>query len=62
MCVCAISRSHSKQLANHNALGQLNTQNTFRISEGGASSKQEVIGVFETDWEMRCCNNVKHDK
>ncbi len=30
--------------------------------KGGASSKQELNRVFETDWEERCCTNVKYMK
>ncbi len=48
-----ISETRSKWFTNHNAQDQLTNQSTFRISEGG---------VFETDWEERCCNNVTYVK
>lgn len=55
------SRTGSQQF-NHKALGQLTNQSTFCISEGGVSLKQELTSTFETDWEVRCCNNVKYVK
>ncbi len=47
----------SKLLANHNALGQLTNHNTFRFSEGGASSNPELIESFVPVWGEMYCNN-----
>jgi len=33
---------------------------TFRLSKGGASTKYELYGAFESEWEERCCINGKH--
>jgi len=53
---------HALSIANHNTLGQLTNHSTFRISEGGALSKQELFSTLQTDWGERCCNNVKYVK
>ncbi len=50
------------KLANHNAQGQLTNHNTFRFSEGGASSNPELIELFLSGWGERCCNNVNYVK
>lgn len=44
---CVISATNTRRFANHNTPGQLTNQSTFHISEGGASSKQELISAFE---------------
>ncbi len=39
---CDISGTRYKRFTNQNTLGQLTNQNTFCVSEGGASSMQEL--------------------
>ncbi len=56
------SKTPSKLLANHNALGQLTNHNTFRFSEGGPSSNPELIEWFVSGWGERYCNNVNYVK
>ncbi len=51
-----------KLFANHNTLGQLTNHNTFRFSEGGPSSNQELIESFVSGWGERYCNNVNYVK
>ncbi len=52
----------SKLFANHNALGQLTNDNTFRFSEGGPSSNPELIEPFVPGWGERYFNDVNYVK
>ncbi len=45
--VAWLSCAREERSTNHKALGQLTNQSTFRVSEGGASSKRE-LNMFET--------------
>ncbi len=52
----------SKLFANHNALRQLTSHNTFIFMEGGPSSNPELIESFVSGWGKRYCNNVNNVK
>ncbi len=62
LCWQGSTETPSKLFANHNALGQLTNHNTFRFSEGGASSNPELIESFVSGWGERYCNNVNYVK